>query len=62
MGYSVDSMVLTDSVIVNSLLGHESVCKVFTKNYGVFIRRNVSLSDVSLFTKTFSLISSFNIS
>ena len=62
MEYSVDSIVLTDSVIVNSLLEHESVYKVFTKYSGVFIRRNESLSDVSLFTKTFCLVSSFNIS
>ena len=59
---AVDSAVLTDSVIVNSLLRHESVCKGFTKFGGVFIRRNESPSDVFLFTTTFSLTSSFNIS
>ena len=59
---AVDSSQLTDSVIVNSLLEHESECKEFTKFWGVFIRRNESPSDVFLFTKTFSLTSSFNIS
>ena len=58
---AVDSALLTDSVIVNSLLGHESVCKEFNKFGGVFIRRNRSPSDVFLFTTTFSLTSSFNI-
>ena len=53
---AVDSALLTDSVIVNSLLGHESVCKGFTKFGGVFIQRNES-SDVFLFTTTFSLTS-----
>ena len=27
---AVDFVLLTDTVIVNSLLGHESVCKEFT--------------------------------
>ena len=59
---AVDSALLTDSVNVNSLLGHESACKDFTKFGGVFIRQNESPSDVFLFTTTFSLTSSFNIS
>ena len=59
---AVDSSLLTDSVIVNSLLEHEPECKEFAKFCGVFIRRNESLSDVFLFTKTFSLTSSFYIS
>ena len=37
---AVDSPLLTDSVIVNSLLRHESICKGFTKFCGVFIRRD----------------------
>ena len=52
---AIDSTLLTDSVIVNSLLGHESVCKEFTKFGGVFIRQNESPSDVFLLTTTFSL-------
>ena len=59
---AVDSALLTDSVNFNSLVGDESVCKEFTKFGGVFIRRNESPSGVFLFTKTFSLTSSFNIS
>ena len=59
---AVDSALLTDSVIANSLLGNESICKEFTKFYGVFIRRNESPSDVFLFATTFSLTSSFSIS
>ena len=59
---AVDSSPLTDSVIANSLLGNESVCKEFTKFCGVFIRRKESPSDVILFNKTFSLTSSFHIS
>ena len=59
---AVDSSLLADSVIVNSLLEHESECKEFTKFCGVFIRRNESPNDVFVFTKTFSLTSSFNIS
>ena len=58
---AVDSALLTGFVIVNSLLGHESVYKEFTKFGGVFIRPNESPSEVILFTKTFSLTSSFNI-
>ena len=58
---AVDSALLTDSVIVNSLLGHEPVCKGFTKFGSVFIRRNESPSDLFLFTTTSSLTSSFNI-
>ena len=57
----VDSAFLTGFVIVNSLLGHESICKELTKFGGVFIRRNKSPSEVFLFTKMFSLTSSFNI-
>ena len=34
---AVDSSVLTDSAIVNSLLEHESECKEFTNFCGVFI-------------------------
>ena len=45
---AVDSVLLTDSVIANLLLGHESVCKEFTKFGGVFIRRNESPSDLFL--------------
>ena len=59
---AVGSALLPDSVIVNSLLGHESICKEFTQFGGVFIRQNESPSDVFLFTTTFSLTSSFNIS
>ena len=59
---AVDSSLLPGSVIVNSLLEHESECKEFTKFCGVFIRRNESPSDVILFTKMFCLTSSFNIS
>ena len=59
---AVDSTLLTESVVVNSLLGYESVCEEFTKFGGVFIRRNESPSDVFLFTTTFSLTISFNIS
>ena len=54
---AVDFALLTDSVTVNSLLGHESVCKEFTKFGGVFVRQNESPSDVFLFTITFSLTS-----
>ena len=57
----IDSVLLTGFVIVNSLLGHESVCKEFTKFGGVFIRRNEPPSEVFLLIKTFSLTSSFNI-
>ena len=57
----VDSTLLTGFVIVNSLLGHESVSKELTKFGGVFIRRNESPSEVFLFTKMFSLTSLFNI-
>ena len=32
---AVDSLLLPDSVIANSLLGHESECKEFTKFCGV---------------------------
>ena len=59
---AVDSSLLPGSVIVNSLLEHESDCREFTKFCGVFIRRNESPSDVILFTKMFCLTSSFNIS
>ena len=34
---AIDSALLTDSVNFNSLVGHESVCKEFTKFGGVFI-------------------------
>ena len=50
---ALDSSRLTDSVIVNSLLEHESECKKFTKFCGVFIERSRSNSDFILFTKTF---------
>ena len=43
-----DSALLTGFKIVNSLLGHESICKEFTKFGGVFIRRNESPSEYSL--------------
>ena len=33
---AVDSSLLTDSVIVNSLLEHESECKEFTNFCGVY--------------------------
>ena len=59
---AVDSSLLTDSVIANSLLRHESICKGFTKFSGVFIRRNESLIDVYLFNKGFSFTNLFNIS
>ena len=52
---AADSALLTGFIIVNSLLGHESVYKKFTKFGGVFIRQNESPSDVFLFTKMFSL-------
>ena len=59
---AADSLLLTDSLIANSLLGHELVCKEFTKFCGVFMRRNESPSEVFLFTITFSLTISFNTS
>ena len=37
---AVGFLLLTDSVIVNSLLEHESEYKEFTKFCGVFIRRD----------------------
>ena len=61
MSIWVDSAFLTGFVIVNSLLGHESICKELTKFGGVFIRLNKSPSEVFLFTKMFSLTSSFSI-
>ena len=57
----VHSALLTGIVIINSLLGHESVYKEFPKFGGVFIWRNEFPIEVFLFTKTFSLTSSFNI-
>ena len=59
---AADSLLLTYSLIANSLLGHELVCKEFTKFGGVFMRLNESPSDAFLFTITFSLTSSFNAS
>ena len=59
---AVDFLLLTESVIVYSLLEHESEHKKITKSCGVFIRRNEFPSDAFLFTSTFSLTSSFNIS
>ena len=58
---AVNFSLLTHSEIVISLMEHESKCKEFIKFCGVFIWRSESPSDVFLFTKTFSLTSSFNI-
>ena len=55
---AADLSLLTGSVIVNSLLEHESECKESTKTLGVFIRQNESPSNVFLLTKRFSLTSS----
>ena len=57
----VDSSLLTDCIIFKSLSEHESECKESTKFCGVFIQWNEPPSNVFLFTKTFSLTSSFNI-
>ena len=39
---ALDSSLLTDSVVVNSLLGHESVCKEFAKFGGVYLTERAS--------------------
>ena len=39
---ALDSSLLTDSVVVNSLLGHESVCKEVTKFGGVYLTERAS--------------------
>ena len=43
---AVDSSLLTDSLIVNSLLELESECNKVTKFCGVFIRQSESFSDI----------------